>query len=83
MRLSKANFTLGNSPKNYTSTNAAEFITKDQQYITKDERHSAVLNNQKTNFIHKNGFEKQISTGEKGPQPHKGDIGKEEIDAVT
>lgn len=67
LRLSKANFSMGKSPAVYTSTNVDHHPAKATDYQDKAQRLQAQHKNQKTNFIHHSGFEKQTSNGEYGP----------------
>ena len=65
---------MGQSPANYVSTNVAELKGQDaSRYANKAQRLSTQHRYQRTNFTSdKDGFEKNISNGEFGPQTHKG-----------
>jgi len=75
MRLSKSNFSMGASPAVF-NTSSASWHKKvlNDEFSDKDARIALQHKNQRTNFVHQTGFEKQISTGSKGAIPSKGNL---------
>lgn len=82
MRLSKSNFYMGNSPKQYVSTNVSEHPEKSGQHYDKNFRLSNANKNHATNFIHNSGFEKLAVSKDLGPMTHKGNLNQDEANQM-
>ncbi len=73
--MSKTNFLLGLSPGSYTSTHLAEHQKKFVDHYDKMFRLKTLNKNTQSNFVHENGFEKNIEENRiLGPLPHKGKL---------
>jgi|LauGreDrversion4_2_1035121.scaffolds.fasta_scaffold214134_2 hypothetical protein len=70
---------MGNSPKQYVSTNDQEHSPKTGSFADKSARITLANKYNATNFTHSNGFEKPVVTARVGPLPHKGRLDQDEV----